>query len=171
MINYYQIFVIASFLISGCKNSTTISSDSFTTTDTIVQVSQYKDNISSKDLKSTESKNASLYKLEAQQRHSVEDYEILVKSLSNNKDESYSENFGYLLFQYFIENPLYRKDFNDFLLVKSKSTRNKILISLIQVMCIDFQLENYTYGDVIRNFEFFVYDLIVEDTFKKCIDN
>lgn len=110
-------------------------------------------------------------KIEKKGKLDIEEYDLFSNYILNNNDESFSENTGYLLFNYFVDNKSSIKDFEDYLITKDSKFKDKLLVYLVKVMCIDLADEKYNYEKLIDKFIFFKGNLKVKESFKECINN
>ncbi len=99
------------------------------------------------------------------------DYDCICDFLSNNRDESKSEELGYLLFEYLKNKPLNDRAFLSYLSKKGTSQKEKFLTALIQIMCIDIGEENYSYGTFVKDFEMFGNSSSAKKAFNECMSN
>lgn len=99
------------------------------------------------------------------------DYQDISVFLLKNKNESMSEEVGYLLFNFFKGNKVANNEYLSFLKKKDKAFKEHILSDLIQIMCIDLEDEKYTYKKLINDFGIFRGSVAAQRSFKQCIDN
>ncbi len=100
---------------------------------------------------------------------SEQEYKSINNFLLNNKDESFSEEVGYTLFQYFRQNHVNCSNYTEFL--KKENKKDEILCSLVQIMCIDIGEENYTYEKFIQDFSFMSGNVKAKKSFTDCMNN
>ena len=101
----------------------------------------------------------------------IGEYNSLSVHILKNKDESFSENVGYLLFKYFENDSKRSNEFVSFLNTKTKDYKKKLLNSMIEIMCIDLSEEKYNYEKLITNFNFYANEISVQKTFEECMNN
>lgn len=99
------------------------------------------------------------------------DYDCICDFLSNNSDESKSEELGYILFEYLKNKPLNNSAFLSYLSKKGTSQKEKLLIALIQIMSIDIGEENYSYDTFIKDFNLFGNSSSAKKAFNECMSN
>ena len=99
------------------------------------------------------------------------DYDCICDFLSNNSDESKSEEPGYILFEYLKNKPLNNSAFLSYLSKKGTSQKEKLLTALIQIMCIDIGEENYSYGAFVKDFDMFSNSTSAKKAFNECMSN
>ena len=99
------------------------------------------------------------------------DYDSICDFLSNNNDESKSEEMGYVLFEYLKNKPLNNRAFLSYLSRKENSQKEKFLTALIQIMCIDIGEENYSYDIFIKDFDMFSNSSSAKKAFNECMSN
>jgi len=99
------------------------------------------------------------------------DYDCICDFLSNNSDESKSEELGYILFEYLKNKPLNNSAFLSYLSKKGTSQKEKFLTALIQIMCIDIGEENYSYGTFVKDFDIFNNSSSAKKAFNECMGN
>lgn len=110
-------------------------------------------------------------KFEKNIKLNTNEYRFFSNYIINNKDESFSENTGYLIFHYFLNNKPYCNDFQDYLKTENKQSRDKILAIFLQSMCIDLADEKYDYDKLISDFPFFRESELVKKQLKVCVNN
>lgn len=110
-------------------------------------------------------------KIEKKEKLSLNEYDFFSNYALDNNNESFSENTGYLLFKYFIDNKINVKNFKDYLITKDAKFKDKLLVYFVQLMCIDLADESYNYEKLIKDFNFFQGNLKVKKSFKECINN
>jgi len=173
MITVFRIvfFFLASLIILGCetyKNKTSTKPDITRAEDTnLVHYDEIGNELSDSTQKSE------LFKEKLRNKVSLDsiDYEGLVSFLNSNNDESQSEEVGYLLYQFLNGNEQYNRSFKNFLSTKKASIRDSILVSLIQILCLDLGEDNYTYQRLIKDFPIFRGNDVSKSEFKNCMDS
>jgi hypothetical protein len=110
-------------------------------------------------------------KFEKNIKLNTNEYRFFSNYIINNNDESFSENTGYLMFHYFLNNKVYCNDFHDYLKTENKQARDKILAIFLQFMCIDLADEKYGYDKLISDFPFFRESELVKKQLKVCVTN
>jgi hypothetical protein len=108
-------------------------------------------------------------KMQKQEKLTSPDYDCICGFLFNNSDESKSEEIGYQLFEYLKNNQLNNTAFLSYL--NGKDTKEKVIKSLIQIMCIDIGEEKYTYDTFIKDFEMFSNSISAKNAFNECMRN
>lgn len=99
------------------------------------------------------------------------DYYIISEFLLKNRNASLSEEVGNVLFLYLKGSKSRNSDFFSFLKKKDISFRDQILVSLVEIMCIDLVDEHYTYEHVIYDFVILKNNAKVRNSFKLCMIN
>ena len=99
------------------------------------------------------------------------DYQDISNFLIKNKNESMSEEVGYLLFEFFKENEVANKEYLTFLSKKDRTYKEHVLSELIQMMCVDLEDDGYTYKKLINDFSMFKGSIAAQQSFIKCVDN
>lgn len=161
------IILSASIAIISCNNG---KNEKTEITKEINQKSEIVDISFSKNEDNTKV-NLLFEKISNKKSLNIEEYSSLSTYIFKNKDESISENIGYLLFQYFQNNNKLSKEFVSFLKTKTDDYKEMLLSVMIQLMCIDLSEENYTYEKLITDFRFFDKEVIAKKIFDECINN
>lgn len=78
---------------------------------------------------------------------------------------------GYILFEYLKNKPLNNRAFLSYLSSKDDSQKEKFLILLIQIMCIDIGEENYSYDTFVKDFDMFSNSSSAKKAFNECMSN
>lgn len=99
------------------------------------------------------------------------DYYIISEFLLNNKDESLAEEVGYALFAYLKGSRSRNSEFLSALSKKGSAYGDSVLVSLVEIMCIDLGEDKYTYEHAIEDFSLFKNNEAVRRAFKSCMDN
>lgn len=110
-------------------------------------------------------------KLQKQEELTEVDYNCICNFLFNNRDESMSEEIGYQLFEYLKGNKLNNNNLLIYLDKKDSALKEKVLKSLIEVMCIDIGEENYSYEIFIKDFAVFTDSVSAKIAFYECMSN
>lgn len=170
--NKFNIILFSSLLLISCKKETNKEVNSSQNFNKITigledkqKVNQIVANKDSVNMKSIFNKFEKNIKLNMNEYHFFSNYII------NNNDESLSENTGYLMFQYFLNNKVYCNDFHVYLKTEKEQKRDKILVVLLQSMCIDLADEKYNYDKLINDFPFFKESELMEKQIEECINN
>ena len=99
------------------------------------------------------------------------DFDVMGNFLSQNRDESRSEEAGYYLFEYLEGNKSANETYISFLNKKGKPYKEKILEKLVRIMCIDLGEANYTYEKLKNNFSLFKESNSAQKAFETCLNN
>jgi len=110
-------------------------------------------------------------KFEKNIKLSTNEYRFFCHYIINNNDESLSENTGYLVFQYFLNNKSYCNDFQVYLKTEKDQIKDKVLVVLVQFMCIDLADDKYDYDKLINDFSFFKESRLIKKELEECVSN
>lgn len=112
-----------------------------------------------------------LKKIKGRESLNSEEYAIISKYALENNDEAASEEIGYLLFQYFRNDKKKNDEFILFLGKEPKAYQIELLNKLVELMCIDFGEEKYTYERLVIDFQFFDKQVTTKAVFNACMEN
>jgi hypothetical protein len=112
-----------------------------------------------------------MQKMEKKTKLNDADYEVIDEFLLHNNDESLSEGAGSSLYEYLKNNKANNEAYLSFLNKKSSANKEKILGSLVQIMCIDLGEDNYTQEKLIKDFSMFKGSESAKKALSDCMGN
>lgn len=163
----YILICCATAIFLSCKgNNLEKSQISLNKNDSLEQVN-IKDTVKINQVSFTEI----ISKVENNKDLTDKEYAVLLDSIFVETDEAQSEQNGYLMFTYLIDNSKRCDKVSTQLLSKSQVDRDKILTDLVALMCIDILDEDYDYNGFIKRFKLFDNNKKAEIAFNECLEN
>ena len=168
--NRFNIILFGFFLLISCKGETKKEINSYTKyNETTIHLKENENKVLVD--KDTINMDSILNKLQRNIELTENEYRFFSNKVINNNDEAFSENIGYLMFQYFLNNKSYCNDFKVYLKKEKEKTKDKVLVVLLQSMCIDLADESYNYDRLINDFPFFKESPLIKKQLEECINN
>ena len=97
------------------------------------------------------------------------DYKIICTSIFREFD--FSEGFGYIIFSYLQNNHSNNEAFAKYLFKQTSSFKDSVLSNLVLYLCIDLEINDYSYDSFIQDFPLFKDNVLSKQKFENCMNN
>ena len=112
-----------------------------------------------------------LLKMKKQSNLSNSDYSTICNFILTNHNESLSEEVGYNLYSYLKGIKIRNNNFRSFLQTKDSAFKARVLVALVEIMCIELGEDHNKYEKIISDFSILKGNNSALKALKFCINN
>jgi hypothetical protein len=158
-------FILALQMLTSCTNKQEAKSSVPKTVNKIIEIDTNK-----QSLIKTSNKNIAvvLDKMKNKKKLTDFDYQIICEFLQNNNDEALAEEVGYTFYEFFKMNMSENSKFKNY--INELSNKNEILITLVQIMCLDLGEDNYNSKNLQKDYPIFNREYEALKSFEQCMN-
>jgi hypothetical protein len=157
-------FILALQILTSCINKQEDKSSVPKNVNKIIEIDTNK-----QSLLKTSNENIAvvLDKMRSKKKLTDFDYQIICEFLQNNNDEALAEEVGYTFYEFFKMNMSENSKFKNY--INELSNKNEILITLVQIMCLDLGEDNYNSKNLQKDYPIFNGEFEALKSFKQCM--